>query len=182
MVLYSSQMTLYIWQMLLYSSQMILIAHKVTYRSPIVLYSSPMIIYSSQIVLYSSQMVLCSSQMVLYSSQMVLYSSQIYYNQNGGHAHFCTQINTACNVTSLQTQVEYLCNQLMTADESIVFGAISTAARCGAGGWGTALHTEGSRVRFPPCVLHWHNPSGRTMTMRSTPPLTEMCTRDITWW
>jgi hypothetical protein len=28
-------------------------------------------------------------------------------------------------------------------------------------------------------ILHWHNPSGRTMVLRSTQPLTEMDTRDI---
>jgi hypothetical protein len=28
-------------------------------------------------------------------------------------------------------------------------------------------------------ILHWHNPSGRTMALGSTQPLTEMSTRDI---
>jgi len=30
-------------------------------------------------------------------------------------------------------------------------------------------------------IFHWHNPSGRTMALRSTHPLTEMSTRDISW-
>ena len=30
-------------------------------------------------------------------------------------------------------------------------------------------------------IFHWHNPSGRTMALASTQPLTEMSTRDISW-
>ena len=30
-------------------------------------------------------------------------------------------------------------------------------------------------------IFHWHNPSGRTMTLGSTLPLTEMSTRNISW-
>jgi hypothetical protein len=30
-------------------------------------------------------------------------------------------------------------------------------------------------------IFHWHNPSGRTMTLGSTQPLTEMSTRSISW-
>jgi len=29
--------------------------------------------------------------------------------------------------------------------------------------------------------FHWHNPSGRTMALGSTKPLTETSTRDISW-
>jgi hypothetical protein len=28
-------------------------------------------------------------------------------------------------------------------------------------------------------IFHWHNPSGRTVALRSTQPLTEMSTRNI---
>ena len=41
-----------------------------------------------------------------------------------------------------------------------------------------------SRVRFPKVsfgIFHWHNPSGRTMALGSTQPLTEMSTRNISW-
>jgi len=31
-------------------------------------------------------------------------------------------------------------------------------------------------------ILHWHNPSGRTMALGSTQPLTEMSTTNISWW
>jgi hypothetical protein len=31
------------------------------------------------------------------------------------------------------------------------------------------------------CLVHWHNPSGRTVALGSTQPLTEMSTRDISW-
>jgi len=30
-------------------------------------------------------------------------------------------------------------------------------------------------------VFHWHIPSGRTMALGSTQPLTEMSTRNISW-
>ena len=30
-------------------------------------------------------------------------------------------------------------------------------------------------------IFHWHNPSGRTMTLGWTQPLTEMSTRNISW-
>jgi hypothetical protein len=29
--------------------------------------------------------------------------------------------------------------------------------------------------------FHWHNRSGRTMALGLTQPLTEMCTRNISW-
>ena len=57
-------------------------------------------------------------------------------------------------------------------------------ARGGAVGWGTALQARRSRVRFPYDVIgifHWHKPSGRTMALGSTQPLTEMSTRNISW-
>jgi hypothetical protein len=30
-------------------------------------------------------------------------------------------------------------------------------------------------------IFHWHNPVGRTMALKSTQPLTEMNTRNISW-
>jgi len=57
-------------------------------------------------------------------------------------------------------------------------------ARGSAVGWGTALQVGRSRVRFPMVSLeffHWHNPSGRTMALGLTQPLTEMSTRNISW-
>jgi hypothetical protein len=30
-------------------------------------------------------------------------------------------------------------------------------------------------------IFHWHNPSGRTMILGSTQPVTEMSTRNISW-
>ena len=59
-----------------------------------------------------------------------------------------------------------------------------TGARDGVVGWGTALQVGRSRVRFPMALLeffHWHNPSGCTMDLRSTQPLTEMSTRNVSW-
>jgi hypothetical protein len=49
--------------------------------------------------------------------------------------------------------------------------------------WGTALQAGRSRDRFPIMSLEFfiHNRSGRTMALGSTPSLTEMSTRDISW-
>jgi hypothetical protein len=44
-------------------------------------------------------------------------------------------------------------------------------------GPGTAL--QAGRSRFG--IFHRHNPSGRTMALGSTQPLTEMSTRNISW-
>ena len=30
-------------------------------------------------------------------------------------------------------------------------------------------------------IFHWHNPSGRTMALGLTQPMTEMSTRNISW-
>ena len=34
---------------------------------------------------------------------------------------------------------------------------------------------------IPDLIFHRHNPSGHTMTLGSTQPLTEMSTRNISW-
>jgi hypothetical protein len=38
-----------------------------------------------------------------------------------------------------------------------------------------SIHDGGIRI------FHWHNPSGRTMALGSTQPLTEMSTMNISW-
>ena len=65
----------------------------------------------------------------------------------------------------------------------VVDADIDTGARGGAVGWGTALQAGRSRVRFPMVSLEFFidNPSGRTMALGSTQPLTEMSTRNISW-
>ena len=47
-----------------------------------------------------------------------------------------------------------------------------------------ALHytPEGRGFDSRWCHWNWHNPSGRTMALRWTQPLTEMSTRNISWW
>ena len=57
------------------------------------------------------------------------------------------------------------------------FGVRGAAVR-----WGTMLQTGRSRVRFPMNgIFHWHKPSGHTMALGLTQPLTEMSTRNISW-
>ena len=61
---------------------------------------------------------------------------------------------------------------------------IRRGARGGAVGWGTALQSRKVAGSIPDGaigIFHWHNPSGRTMALGSTQPLTEMSTRNISW-
>ena len=55
-------------------------------------------------------------------------------------------------------------------------------ARGSAVGWGTALPSRKVAGSIPHDVIgifHWHNSSGRTMTLGSTQPLTEMSNRNF---
>jgi len=45
--------------------------------------------------------------------------------------------------------------------------------------WATSRKVAGSIPESVDGIFHWHNPSGRTMALRSTQPLTEMITRNI---
>jgi hypothetical protein len=47
--------------------------------------------------------------------------------------------------------------------------------------WGTSQKVAGSIPNYVNRIFHWHNPSGRIMTLGSTQPLTEMSTRNIFW-
>ena len=61
---------------------------------------------------------------------------------------------------------------------------VMAGARVGALGWGTSLQTGRSRVRFPMVLLEFfilHNPSGRTVVLGLTQPLTETSIRNISW-
>jgi hypothetical protein len=41
--------------------------------------------------------------------------------------------------------------------------------------------SRGLDSRFVTVIFHWHNPTGRTMTLGLTHPLTEMSTRNNSW-
>jgi hypothetical protein len=59
-----------------------------------------------------------------------------------------------------------------------------TGVRGGVVGWGTALQAGRFPGPIPDGVVgifHCHNPSGHTMVLGSTQPLTEMSTRNISW-
>jgi hypothetical protein len=56
--------------------------------------------------------------------------------------------------------------------------------------WGHAVAQLIEALRYKPeglipdgfiGIYHWHNPSGRTMALGTTQPLTEMSTRNISW-
>ena len=66
------------------------------------------------------------------------------------------------------------------ADGHLILAQIKTAAqwlRCCA----TTRKVTGSISAGVSGILHSHNPSDRTMALRSTQPLTEMSTRSISW-
>jgi hypothetical protein len=68
---------------------------------------------------------------------------------------------------------------------SIAGGIIySMGTRGGAVGWATALRARkvaGFIADGVIGIFHWLNPSGRTVALRSTQPLTEMSTRNKCW-
>ena len=62
----------------------------------------------------------------------------------------------------------------------VVVVVVVVGVRGGAAGWGTALQVDKSEGRG--FDSRWcHNPSGRTMALGPTQPLTEMSTRNISW-
>jgi len=65
----------------------------------------------------------------------------------------------------------------------VTAGTIQRGVRGGAVSWGTALQAGRSRIRFRWFLWNFlrHNPSGRTLVLWSTQPLTEMSTRNISW-
>jgi hypothetical protein len=54
-------------------------------------------------------------------------------------------------------------------------------ARGGAVGWGTSRKVAGSIPDSTIGIFHWPNPSGRTMALELSQPLTEVSTRNISW-
>ena len=52
-------------------------------------------------------------------------------------------------------------------------------------GWGTWATSRKVVCSIPDGVFgnfYWHNPSGRIMVLGLTQPLTEMSTKNISWW
>jgi len=47
--------------------------------------------------------------------------------------------------------------------------------------WATSRKVAGSIPDGIIGIFHWHNPSGRTMALGLTQPLTEMSTRNLSW-
>jgi len=69
-----------------------------------------------------------------------------------------------------------------TRSEFILLPSLSGHAAGSTVDWGTTSRKVAGSI--PDCVneiFHWHNPSGRTMALELTQPLTEMNTRNISW-
>jgi len=47
--------------------------------------------------------------------------------------------------------------------------------------WATGRKVADSIRDCSTGIFHWHNPSGRTLTLESTQPITEMSTKNIFW-
>jgi len=56
-----------------------------------------------------------------------------------------------------------------------------TVSLTGARGGATSRKVAGSIPDGVFGIFHWQNPSGRTMALGLTQPLTEMSTRNISW-
>jgi len=109
------------------------------------------------------------------------------------HAHTHTQTHTRTRArarTHTHTHKErYIFSQYFVFGRAVlIFGKATEIlgggwARGGAVAWGIALLAGKVAGSIPDSVIgifHWH-PSGRTMALGSTQPLTEMGTRNISW-
>jgi hypothetical protein len=85
----------------------------------------------------------------------------------------------------LQTPGLQLVHQLFTTQSAVLYNfehsvalpkVSSSVATCA-----TSRKVAGSIPDGVIGIFYWHNPSGSTMTLRSTQPLTEMSTRNISW-
>jgi len=63
--------------------------------------------------------------------------------------------------------------------EALLFGV--TRWRSCLRHWATSWKVAGSIADGVIGIFYWHEPSGRTMTLVSSEPLTEMSTRNISW-
>ena len=66
--------------------------------------------------------------------------------------------------------------EVQTAPHTKNTGSITKLRHCG-----TSWNVAGSILDGVTGIFHWHNPSGRTMALGLTQPLTEMSTRNISW-
>jgi hypothetical protein len=81
----------------------------------------------------------------------------------------------SCHIASVSRRVGFI------LVEPCVFGG---HAACGAVCWDTALQVgkvAGSILDGVIGIFHWHNPSGRTIALELTQPLTEISSRNISW-
>ena len=78
-----------------------------------------------------------------------------------------------------QINYYYFCEVLIT--EGVRGGAVGTRWRSWLRHCATSRKVAGSVAEGVTGIFHWHNPSGRTMALGLTQPLTEMSTRNISW-
>jgi len=82
-----------------------------------------------------------------------------------------------CTGTKIQRCWKCLSRYLTDELSQILGTAVAQLLKCCA----TNRKVAGSIPDGVIGIFHWHNPSDRTMALRSTQPLTEMSTRSISW-
>ena len=124
------------------------------------------------------------------------YNNRIYQNILKGGTGKVVSLHAMKRMEELQVELHLLLSSALdggdwltwrlgrfTAEEK-AYGTEWIGDRGGAVGWGTALQVRRFAGSIPDGVIgifHWHNPSGRTVALESTQPLTEMSTGNISW-
>ena len=98
----------------------------------------------------------------------------------------CCRLSTDIHTTALQY---YSASRIEAAVDKSCFNSFYISYTCGARCWwrswlrhcSTSRKMAGSIPDSVIGIFHWHNPSGRTMNLGLTQPLTEMSTRNISW-
>jgi hypothetical protein len=89
----------------------------------------------------------------------------------------------SANIMTLPSRIPF---PTITATSRLDLRTLLFMARCRWRSWlrhcPTSRKVAGSIPYGVTGILHWYNPSGRTMALGLTQPLTEMSTRNNSWW
>ena len=94
-------------------------------------------------------------------------------------AHNCTQQLLNFFVTIITATLTKSCAFVDLNCNNWIIMKGATRWRCWLRHWATSGKVAGSIPHVVTGIFHWQNPSGRTMVLGSTQPLTEMSTRNI---
>jgi hypothetical protein len=111
--------------------------------------------------------------------------------------HLLRNVGTSVTI-SLPLFIFFLAVLLLHCTQKVHSSILGTDAKCPVVSYGICLSNSDKSSHNTRCatnrkvagsipdgvteIFHWHKSSGRTRTLGSTQPLTEMRTRNISWW